>query len=171
MSPFETAEHREGAADEQVRIRRYLRFLGCAEDLVDDLTQEALLAGLRRPEPGPAPLPWLLAAARNQLRKALRDRGRRKEILDVERLDELWSRHVVDNGDEMRDALRACLETLPARSREVLDLRYGEGLNRAAISARVDLQPEGVKSLLARLRAALTECIERRIKNDGQATT
>lgn len=164
MSSSETASRLEVAADAEVKIRRYLRFLGCPTDSVDDLTQETLLAALQRREP--APLPWLLAVARNQLRKALRDRGRKREVSDIDRLDDLWSRHVVDEGDVMRDALRACLERLPARSRDVLELNYSAGLTRAQVGARVGLGPEGVKSLLARLRAALAACIERRTTDE-----
>ena len=84
MSSSETACRLEVAADAEVKIRRYLRFLGCPADSVDDLTQETLLAALQRREP--APLPWLLAVARNQLRKALRDRGRKREVADIDRL-------------------------------------------------------------------------------------
>ena len=164
MGSTEAKEHSEVAADAPVKLRRYLRFLGCPEDFVDDLAQEALLAGLRRPEP--APLPWLFAVARNQLRKLLRDRGRRKEVLDLDRLDDLWTRHATEDGDEMRDALRACLDGLPARSREVLELHYGAGQSRAQISAQVGLKPEGVKSLLARIRAVLAACVQKRTSDD-----
>ena len=166
MTAPETADHREAAASATQKVRRYLRFLGCPEAFVDDLAQEAMLAGLRRAEPGDPPQAWLFAVARNQLRKALRDRGRKREVADLDRLDDLWSRHVVDDGDKMRDALRACLDGLPARSREVLELHYGAGRSRAQISAQVGLKPEGVKSLLARLRAALAECVQKRTSDD-----
>jgi len=155
------------AADEYgTRVRRYLRFLGCPDDGLDDLSQEVLLAGLKRWPDGNAPLSWLLAIARNQLRKFLRDHGRRRELADVERLDTMWQQHVVDHGDRMRDALRECLAELAPRSRRVLQLRYGEGLDRAAIGARVGLGAEGVKSLLARLRSWLATCIERRTNDE-----
>ena len=148
------------------RVRRYLRFLGCAPSSLDDVAQETLLAGLRQWPAGDAPLPWLLATARNQLRKLLRDQGRRRELADVDRLDLLWQRHVPDAGDAMSEALRACLAELPARSRAVLQLRYGDDLDRAAIGARVGLGVEGVKSLLVRLREALARCIRRRCEDD-----
>lgn len=145
------------------RVRRYLRFLGCASDAVDDLVQETLLAGLGRWPTGGAPLPWLLKTARHLHGRRLRTLGRRRELFDVDRLHELWIETVDDDGgDARREALRSCLEQLPQRSRTVLDLRYRERLDRAAIGARVGLGDEGVKSLLARVRAALAACVRRR---------
>ena len=66
----------------------------------------------------------------------------------------------------MRDSLRACLRALPARSRQVLQLRYGEKLSRAEIGERIGLGDEGVKSLLTRLREALERCIRQRQQRD-----
>lgn len=145
------------------RVRRYLRFLGAGRELADDLAQDALLAALPRWPAGDAPLPWLLATARNLHRAALRAAGRRREIVDADRLHELWERHVGDAGDAMREALRECLRGLPARSRRVLELRYGDELDRAAIAARLGLGEEGTKSLLARVRAAVGDCVRRRM--------
>ena len=157
----------ELAADRHLqRVRRYLRFLGCPASALDDVAQETLVAGLGEWPTGDAPLPWLLATARNQLRKLLRDQGRRRELADVDRLDAMWQRHVPDAGDARGEALRACLAELPPRSRAVLQLRYGDGLDRAAIGARVGLGVEGVKSLLVRLREALARCIRRRCQDD-----
>lgn len=147
-------------------MRRYLRFLGCPASSLDDLTQDVLLAGLRRWPAGDAPAPWLLAIARNQLRKLLRDRGRKRELADVERLDSLWQHHVPDGGDAMREALRACLSELPPRSRTALQLRYGDGRERAEIGARLGLGVEGVKSLLVRLRTGLARCVRRRMRDE-----
>jgi RNA polymerase sigma-70 factor (ECF subfamily) len=147
-------------------VRRYLRFLGCSDGEAFDLVQDALLAGLQRWPAGDAPVPWLLATARNLFLRFLRDRGRRRELLDCERLDALWAEQARDGtGDAVRDALRACLGLLPERSRQVLELRYGEGLDRAAIAARTRLGGEGVKSLLARTRALLADCVRRRTEH------
>lgn len=148
------------AADQQLRrVARYLRFLGCPAAAVDDLVQETLLAGLRAWPEGSAPLPWLLATARNQLKKLLRDRGRRRELADVERLDGLWQRHVADAGDAVAERLRECLRRLPPRSHEVLQLRYADDLALAEIAKHFGIGVEGVKSLLARVRRALAQCI------------
>lgn len=154
-------------ADALRQVVRYLRFLGCPRDSVEDLGQEAMLLGCRR-WPAGAPLPWLLVTARNLHRQHLRALGRRREIVDADRLHELWQRHVEDGGDALRAALRSCLQGLPERSRRVLELRYGEDADRGSIAAALGMGEEGVKSLLMRVRAAVGECVRRRLRHDDE---
>jgi RNA polymerase sigma-70 factor (ECF subfamily) len=152
-----------------VLVRRYLRFLGCDHDCVDDLAQDTLLAAVAAFGRGRPPLPWLLTTARNCLRMHLRRRGRRREVADLDRLHECWHEQVQDDGGEaQKEALRACLRALPGRARQVVELRYREGLGREAIAARLGIGSEGVKSLLARVRAALGECMRRRLDNEAR---
>ena len=146
-------------------VRRYLRFLGCRDDELADLVHDTMLAGLARWPVDDLPVAWLLATGRNLFRKHLRAQRRRRELLDLDRLDGMWHEQASDGtGETMAQALRECVAGLPARSREVLTLRYGGGLDRDAIAARVGLAAEGVKSLLMRVREALAHCIERRMR-------
>lgn len=167
--PESRGEPHAGATDQRIvsalaSVRRYLRFLGCRDDELADLAHDAMLAGLARWLADDLPVAWLLATARNLFRKQLRTQRRRRELLDLERLDGLWLEQVSDGtGEAMAAALRECLAGLPERSREVLRLRYGEELEREAIAARVGLSGEGVKSLLTRCREALAACVRRRI--------
>jgi RNA polymerase sigma factor (sigma-70 family) len=152
-----------GVVDALASVRRYLRFLGCPADELGDLAHDALLAGLARWRPEELPVPWLLATARNLLRQHLRARSRRRELADVERLERAWCEQGGD--DAARDLARAvaeCVALLPPRSRAVLAMRYGEGVERDVIAGRVGLSAEGVKSLLVRARAAVAECVRRR---------
>jgi RNA polymerase sigma-70 factor (ECF subfamily) len=148
-------------------VQRYLRFLGCASGELGDLVQEVMLAGLARFPGGEAPVPWLFGTAKNLFRRHLRDRRRRAAIADLEHFDRLWTEQARDGtGDAARDALRRCLEQLPERSRAVLELRYGEELERAAIARRTGLGEEGVKSLLVRTRTVLADCVRRRMDRE-----
>lgn len=150
----------------QLRVRRYLRFLGCGRGSVDDLVQETLLAATARAPGRLPPLPWLLTTARNCLRMQLRRAGRRREVVDLDRLHRSWIEQAGDDGgDAMRSALRTCLGELPPRTRLALQLRYGEGASRAAIAARIGVGEQGLKSLLARARAGLAVCIQRRLRD------
>lgn len=148
-----------------ISVRRYLRFLGCRDDELADVAHDAMLAGLARWPAERLPVPWLLATARNLWKKRLRAHRRRRELFDIERLDAMWIEQAgPDLGDGLAAALRECVDGLPARSRETLTLRYRDGLERDAIAARVGLAGEGVKSLLARVRAALADCVRRRMR-------
>lgn len=148
------------------RVRRYLRFLGCEPALAEDCAQEALLAAIAHfgAQGGVPPLPWLLTAARNGYRMHLRRQGRAREVGGLDPLHAAWVEVAgADAADERLAALRCCLDELPPRSRRALELRYGEDAPRASIARELGLGAEGVKSLLARLRAALAVCVQRRI--------
>jgi RNA polymerase sigma-70 factor, ECF subfamily len=153
--------------DQAPRVRRYLRFLGADRDALDDLAQEALLAAFRTFGSQGAPLPWLLTTARNAFAMHLRRSSRSRELADLERLDQAWQQQAGgDGGDAQLEALAACLRSLPARTRSVLMQRYRDGASRAAIAAATGLGEQGVKSLLARARTLLADCIRRRTGND-----
>src|SRR5262245_2740678 len=160
----EVREPRDALSAATRRVARYLRFLGCERESIDDLTQETLLAAVGTFADSAPPLPWLLTVARNALRMHLRRRGRRREVADLDRLHELWIEQARDDGgDAQRAALRECLRRLPARSRALVDLRYRDGMSRDDIAARLGLRAQGVKSLLQRVRSALGDCIRRRL--------
>jgi RNA polymerase sigma factor (sigma-70 family) len=157
----------EAVAAALASVRRYLRFLGCPPDEIGDLAHDALLAGLARWRPELLPVPWLLATARNLLRAHLRAQRRRRELADVARLDAAFHEQGGDDAAAaLARAVEQCVAALPARSRTVLAMRYGEDVPRDVIAARVGLSAEGVKSLLARVRAALAECVRRRNGDD-----
>ncbi len=64
-----------------------------------------------------------------------------------------------------RDALRHCLDQLPdARGRRVLELRYGQGLPGDRVARDVDLSLNALYTLLSRVRRALQDCVERRLR-------
>ena len=145
---------------------RYLRFLGCAADLADDFAQDTMLAALRTFPAAAPPMAWLCTTARNRLRMHLRTAGR--EVADLDTLHAQWEEVTGDDGgDAQLAALRRCLHELPERSRRAVELRYGDGVARAAIARELGLGEEGVKSLLVRLRAALAACMQRRAQEDA----
>ena len=157
---------RADAAEATVRVRRYLRFLGCEPALADDCAQDALVAAVQQYGGALPPLPWLLTAARNAFRMHLRKQGRLQQCDDLDALHADWVAVAGDDaGDERLVALRACLQELPPRSRRALDLRYADGADRRAIGSELGLGDEGVKSMLERLRIALAACVQRRLRS------
>ena len=145
-------------------LLRYLRVIGCADDLAEDLVQEALLVVVRRAgfaDRGyAATAAFLQRTVRHLYLKALR---RPAAVREVEEADRVWHEECgADGGDGWLEALRACLAQLPQRSRELLAATYGEDLGRRDLALRFSLTEDGVKTALRRLRAALRECVERR---------
>jgi len=61
---------------------------------------------------------------------------------------------------QRKKALRTCLEKLPARSRQIIEIYYYLGLTSGEIGERMAMTAEAVRRALFRLRRALKRCIE-----------
>jgi RNA polymerase sigma-70 factor (ECF subfamily) len=145
---------------------RYLRVLGADAATADDLVQEALVVALQREHfdagaPGGV-FNFLRTTARQLWRRAHDRRVRDVEIDEAEAV--WWSRCGDGPGDDYIDALRACIERLPARSQTLLAATYGDGDGRTAAGRRIGLSEAGVKSALRRLRSFLHDCIVKRLE-------
>ncbi|MBL8754975.1 MAG: sigma-70 family RNA polymerase sigma factor [Planctomycetes bacterium] len=145
---------------------RYARVLGADAASADDLVQEAFAVALQRAgfdasAPG-AVFTFLRTTCRNLW---LRSRRRTNSERDVAEADAVWAQNCGDGaGDDYVDALRACLDRLPARSQALLAATYGDGHGRQASGAAFGLSRDGVKSALRRLRTFLHDCIRSRLE-------
>jgi len=146
---------------------RYLRVLGADAATADDLVQEAFVVALRRPDFDASAPGAVFTFLRTTCRQLwLRSHRRTLHERDVDAADLLWTERCGDGpGDDYVDALRACVERLPTRSRELLAATYGDGEGRATAGARFRLGRDGVKSALRRLRTFLHDCITRRLES------
>lgn len=143
-------------------LARYLRVLGARADELDDLLQETFVVLLGRP---------FEFAGHGQARTFLRSTARnlflrrhRDLLPQVEAADRVWDQRCADDdGDGYKDALRQCLQTLPARSRALVLECHEPDAVRGEVARRFGLSAEGVKTALRRLRTTLRHCIERRL--------
>jgi RNA polymerase sigma-70 factor (ECF subfamily) len=153
----------------QAGVWRYVRFLGADTAEADDLTQETFLALARaefveRDERQTAG--YLRVVARNQLLALRRKQNREIGTVELEAADSVWAAAAGPDGSlaGYLDALCDCLSQLEGRARDAIDLFYRECAGREAIAARLEMQPDGVKTLLRRTRQVLRECVERKLK-------
>ncbi|HYF51758.1 MAG TPA: sigma-70 family RNA polymerase sigma factor [Planctomycetota bacterium] len=63
-----------------------------------------------------------------------------------------------------KEALRHCIEELQPKSRQVFMLRYGEGLSCGRVAESAGMTLGALYTLLSRVRQALFDCIERRVR-------
>ena len=90
-------------------------------------------------------------------------RRSRKETL-VENMDELnitWDRWAgQDNGDQLLENLRECLELLSERARGALEMRFRQRLRRLEIARSLEITEHGAKNLMQRAKKQLRQCVE-----------
>lgn len=135
----------------------------------EDLCQEVFLRcylGREKLSRAAAVGSWLVGIARNVLREHVRRLNRRKEVAWTElclELDALASEHE-QHHDEALAHLPGCLDTLGQSAREAIELRYRRELRMAEIGTRLRRSEGAVKLLVHRARAALRNCLERKLK-------
>jgi RNA polymerase sigma-70 factor (ECF subfamily) len=143
-------------------LYRFARALGADAEFAGDLCQEAFVVAWRK---GRQDLPDRALAA--FLRRSARllwlqhhRRERRREAAFAAASERLWREEDGAHDDRIA-AVRACVDQLRGRAAQAVQLAYGDGRGRAEIAAALGLTPNGVKTLLARTRGWLEQCIGR----------
>lgn len=149
---------------------RHLRMYGCDAATADDLAQQVFVVAVEKGalafEPAAAAA-FLHRTARLVFLRHVRDRAGARELAAA--VDELWAQDcAADGGDARLEALRACVAQLDERARAAVAACYGDGADEAgrrdAAAQRLGLRPNGLKTLLQRVRQQLRACIERRLR-------
>ncbi len=153
--------------EHQADIWRYLRYLGAEPHDADDLTQETFLAFARSEfiEQSPTQtLAYLRTIARNQLLMHRRHQGREIRTVELAAAEQVWCASIVaDDTTGFLAALAECLEQLEGRVREAINGFYRDRLSREELATKLDMKPDGVKTLLRRTRELLRNCIEKKM--------
>ena len=160
----------------QAEIFRYIRYLGAVERAqAEDLVQDTFLAACQSADPPPPfdvrrQSAWLRGIARNLFLAHCRKRRNspvRSDAASLEEAEEVWAAEFLRSGDgfDYVEALRSCLGALGGKQRRVLELKYTQGKSRVEMAQLLQMTEDGVKTALQRLRAALLDCIQRRLRN------
>jgi RNA polymerase sigma-70 factor (ECF subfamily) len=118
-------------------------------------------------------LPWAREIARRRV-LAYRRMARREQAIDPELLTRLAeaAERVERECDSSahRSALMACLESLPNPSRQLIAQRYdGSTSGMHELAARFGRSVQGIYARVKRIKAALRECVERRLSLEVQS--
>lgn len=139
---------------------RYLDRLSGDPDLAADLAQEAFVRLYERgamPDDAPA---WLATVATNLFRDSHRRTQRRDKIMefhsDTMSPDSLPAADAVMEDDEVRDTVRAALDSLPLRDRQLLLLRH-EGYSYRELAEVTGVAEGSVGTLLVRATRAFQQ--------------
>jgi RNA polymerase sigma-70 factor len=154
----------------QVLLRERLRIAAVAAAVVrdvhaaDDVFQQVVLAALEDTEqfrdPGHV-LAWAVRVARHRavdLARRRRTLFLSNEILDL--LESQWNDPAPSAWPDRLEALHRCIGKLEGRNRELLQMKYGEGLTAAVIAGRLRRTVDAVYQRLSRIHRCLRECVE-----------
>jgi RNA polymerase sigma-70 factor (ECF subfamily) len=140
-------------------------------DRAEDLAQEVFVRALsHRPE---KPRAWVFAVAANLARDEARAAVRRKKHLTllkgdpVSRPTEVLSAEEQIEHDERMAAVRAALDSLTPRDREVL-LLWDAGLSYPEIASQTGLAVGAIGTTLARARRRLVDAHDRQQTQDDR---
>jgi RNA polymerase sigma-70 factor (ECF subfamily) len=162
----------------QVRLVTFLRHLIGDADQAEDLAQEVFMRVYRSRKsyvPGAKFATWLFTIANHVAANAIRTRNRHPEVMPgpldsgamgVTPLDVMLQ---ASSGQmpvrrlakaEIRDVVRAAVESLNDRQRIAVLLNKFENMSYADIAETMKLSPQAVKSLLSRARVNLHQVLE-----------
>ena len=147
------------------RVRDYVRMLVKDNDVADDLTQEVLIKVVKVLDEGRYTdkgrfQPWLLRIAHNRVLDFFRAQKQVKTVSESSAgFDILGSKNFAEPSIEDRlvseqqaEEVRQLIELLPAEQREVVKMRYYEGLSFKEIAEHTGVS---INTALGRMRYAL----------------
>jgi len=136
----------------------------------EDIFQNVALKAMSKPicfETGGALLSWAFITARREGIDWLRRRKNVPVCLDetiLELLEQEWADEAAAQGGIRGQALRDCLEELPAKSRDLLKRRYFDGHACEAVAEQLGARLDAIYKRLSRLHQALKKCIENKLE-------
>ena len=161
----------------EAAVRLYAAKVAPRPDMAEDIAQKAFLEALKSManfDPTRSFQFWMQGIVRNVARREWKrlaqQSGLERDGL-AEYIEKLASSpEPVDDSavSDRLDALRACLEKLPGKSREVVKLRYAMEMSCRDVSARLGLTIAAVKMSLLRVRGALRQCVKGRMQGGLQ---
>ena len=147
------------------RVRDYVRMLVKDNDVADDLTQEVLIKVVKVLDEGRYTdkgrfLPWVLRIAHNRVLDYFRASKQVKTVSESSAgFDILGSKNLAEPSiedqlvsEQQAEEVRALIELLPEEQREVVKMRYYDGLSFKEIAEHTGVS---INTALGRMRYAL----------------
>jgi RNA polymerase sigma-70 factor (ECF subfamily) len=119
-------------------------------------------------------LPWAREIARRRTLRYYSERGAASgnaplapEMVEAISLAyEEAEEPTADEGARL-NALKQCLERLPARAREAVEKRYRDGMAVRDVARAMAVKVESLSVSLSRVRKTLADCVKRKLRQAG----
>jgi RNA polymerase sigma-70 factor (ECF subfamily) len=151
----------------QAKVRSLALALTSDFSIAEDIVQETFLTASAKANdfrPDTNFVSWVLTIAR-------------LKILERRRSDRRLSRQVIESlaasmapadfDDDRLGPLHQCIDELPTKSRELIRLRYFSQHGPGEIAALLGRSAVGVNAALVKIRAALRECVHKKMTEQG----
>lgn len=116
---------------------------------------------------------WAFSIARYEVLNYRKQQARDARLVFSDDLEQTIATELVQASDDFQqrhEAMKSCLQKLRPQDRDLLLHRYATAGTLADFASLVERSVSGLKVTLHRLRGALLECIERRVRS-GEATS
>ncbi len=108
---------------------------------------------------------WAIGIARNELLAYRRRQATYQQFFDddsCDRIGEAFAAEVEDPGP-LLEALQACMKQASPKTQKLLQLRYVDDLRYEKVAQALRTSVSSAKMAMCRLRAALRNCVERKL--------
>lgn len=141
-----------------------------AEDLLQEVSV-ALWESFDRFDGKRSFVAWALGIARHKVLDWRGRRGRKEAVLAQDVLESLVRTALDESEDlaERRSVLHRCVQALPAHLRELVGLRYRDGLRLETLASQLGRNLGAIQMALVRIRRVLRECVERKLAHVPEA--
>lgn len=156
---------------ERTKLLGYIASIIPDHHLAEDVFQEVSVAAVRKHREIQSAghlMGWLRKAARLRALEMRRDRSVHPVLLDPAVLDALegqWDEQDAKSSSHEVEMLRKCLQKLRGYPRQLIELRYREGISGAALAERVGRKVQTVYVALSRTHRTLAVCVERGLRS------
>lgn len=160
--------------EHQVAIRSFVRMLLPDPADAEDVMQTASLTMWRRFEqfqPGTSFRNWAFQVAKFVAMKHVARKARDRHRFSEATINML-AQHVEQQDERLaaqRRALEHCVEQLGGDDRQVLAVCYSTGVTLKEFAEQLGRTPNALYKQLGRIRAALVDCVRRRLQAEGVA--
>lgn len=154
----------------QSRLYAYILSLAGDRDQAREVLQETNLVIWRKAdqfEPGTNFIAWAFKIARLQLMAYRQKIARDRLVFDDSLLLDMADIFDEDDAfDARQDALAQCIEEIAPNHRNLIRIRYTDGLSVKEIASQLDKSANAVAKVLHRTRLALMKCIDQRLSEE-----
>ncbi|HBO43109.1 MAG TPA: hypothetical protein DD670_04080 [Planctomycetaceae bacterium] len=158
---------------DRAKLISYIRSIVLSQQTAEDIHQDVVIEALQKAETivdTQHLLAWARQVAKLRAFNYLKRQKQHPRVLDpelLELLEPVWESESKTPGPAMMEALGECLKGLSPRSRELVDLRFGDELSGLQMSAKLGIKVPSVYMALSRVYRMLDDCVRRKLAETG----